>query len=130
VDSGLRLRVSSPELTLSGGSGHEGSPGWLQHEEGQAGNLTEVFGDRLDGEVRPATKRNKRRWWRSMWGEWRHREAKQKVGRGAVGCCSARGAFFRPVGLAEGLGGERPMMEFNFTGFGNEMGRGVDETPS
>jgi hypothetical protein len=80
VDSGLRRRVSSPELTLPDVSGHEGSPGWLQHEEGQAGILTEVFGDWLDGEVRPATKRNE--WWCccSVRGEWRHREAKQKVG--------------------------------------------------
>jgi hypothetical protein len=72
--------VSSSELTLLGSSGHEGSPGWLEHKEGQAGNLTKVFGDRLDGEVRPATKRNERQLWCSVWGEWRHREAKQKVG--------------------------------------------------
>jgi hypothetical protein len=39
-----------------------------------------VFGDWLDGEVRPTTKRNERRWWRSVLGEWRHREVKQKVG--------------------------------------------------
>jgi hypothetical protein len=26
-------------------------------------------------------------------GEWRHGEAKQRVGRGAVGCCSARVPF-------------------------------------
>jgi hypothetical protein len=80
VDSGLRRLVSSPELTLPGDSNHEGSPGWLQHEEGQVGNLTEAFGDRLDSVVRPATKRNERWWWRSVWGEWRHREAKQNVG--------------------------------------------------
>jgi hypothetical protein len=58
MDSGLHRRVSLSELTLPGGYGLEGSPGWLQHKEGQAGNLTEVFGDRLDGEVRPAAKRN------------------------------------------------------------------------
>jgi hypothetical protein len=46
VDLGLRRRVSSSELTFLGGSGQEGSPGWLQHKEGQAGNLTEVFGNR------------------------------------------------------------------------------------
>jgi hypothetical protein len=65
---------------LPGGSGHEGSLGWIQHKDGQARNLTEVFGDRLDGEVRLATKRNERRWWCSVWGEWWHREATQKVG--------------------------------------------------
>jgi hypothetical protein len=43
---------------LPGGFGHEGSPRWLQYKEGQAGNLTEVFGDWLDDEIRPATKRN------------------------------------------------------------------------
>jgi hypothetical protein len=58
VHRGLRL---TPASELPGGSGHEGSSGWLQHEVGQAGNLTEVFGDRLNGEVRPATKRNKPR---------------------------------------------------------------------
>jgi hypothetical protein len=63
-----------------GGSDHEGSLGWLQHEEGQAGNLTEDFGDWLDDEVRPTTKRNEWWWWCSVSGEWRHREAKQKVG--------------------------------------------------
>jgi hypothetical protein len=52
--------VSSSELTLPGGSGHEGSLGWLQHKEGQAGNLIEFFGDQLDGEVRPVIKRNER----------------------------------------------------------------------
>jgi hypothetical protein len=31
---------------------------------------------------------------------------------------------------AEGSGGGWPIMEFNSTGFGNEMGRGVDDTPS
>jgi hypothetical protein len=56
------------ELTLPGVSGHEGSSGWLQHKEGQAGNLTEIFGDRLDGEVRPVTKRNEWWWWCSVWG--------------------------------------------------------------
>jgi hypothetical protein len=66
--------VNSLELTLPGDSGHEGSPGWLQHKEGQAENLTEVFGNRLDGEVRPTTKRNEWRWWCSVWGEWSHRE--------------------------------------------------------
>jgi hypothetical protein len=44
---------------LPGGSGHEGLPGRLQHKEGQAGNLTEVFGDRLNGEVRPVIKRRR-----------------------------------------------------------------------
>jgi hypothetical protein len=31
------------EITFSGGFGHGGSPGWLQHEEGQTGNLTVGF---------------------------------------------------------------------------------------
>jgi hypothetical protein len=45
-----------------------------------------------------------RRWtvtaagWSSVWGEWRHGEAKQRVGRGAVGCCGARGSFYRAGG--------------------------------
>jgi hypothetical protein len=122
--------VNSLELTLPGGSGHEGSPGWLQHKEGQAENLTEVFRNRLDGEVRPTTKRNERRWWCSVWGEWSHREAKQKVGRGAVGCCSARGAFYRPGrqwsgGEAAGGGGFLIPVGFNI-----EFWRGVDEMPS
>jgi hypothetical protein len=130
VDSDLHRRVSSSELTLPGSSGHEGSPGWLQRKEGQARNLTEVFGDRLDGEVRLATKRNKQRWWCSVWGEWRHREAKQKVGRGAVGCCSARCAFYKPRGsggggeAADGGGFLIPI------GFDIESVRGVDEAPS
>jgi hypothetical protein len=94
-------------------------------QRGQAGNLTEVFGDRLDGEVRPATKRNERRWWCSVWGEWRHREAKQKVGRGAVGYWSARGAFYRPErqwrgGEATDGGGFLIPVGFNI-----ESGRGV-----
>jgi hypothetical protein len=58
MDSGLRWRVTLSELTLPCGFGLEGSLGWLQHKEGQVGNLTEVFGDRLNGEVRPAAKRN------------------------------------------------------------------------
>jgi hypothetical protein len=98
--------VSSSEVTLPGGSGHEDSPGWLQHKEGQAGNLTEVSGDRLDGEVRPATKRNEQQWWCSVWGRWRHREVKQKVGRGVVGCCSARVPFISWGG--SGGEGRRP----------------------
>jgi hypothetical protein len=112
MDSGLRRRVSSSELMLLGGSGHEG------------------FGDRLDGEVRSVTKRNEQRWWCSVWGEWRHRVAKQKVGRGAVGCCSARGAFYRPGRqwrggeAADGGGFLIPI------GFEIESGRGVDEVPS
>jgi hypothetical protein len=130
VDSGLRRQLSSSELTLPGGSGHEGSLGWFQHKEGQAGNLTEVFSDGLDGEVRPATKRNERRWWCSVWSEWRNRETKQKVGQGAVGCCSARGAFYRPGrqwrgGEAAGDGGFLIPV-----GFDIESGRGVDEAPS
>jgi hypothetical protein len=49
-----------------------------------------------------------RRWtkmvvgWSSVWGEWRHGEVKQRVGRGVVGCCSARGSF---IGLEDGRGG-------------------------
>jgi hypothetical protein len=68
--------------------------------------------------------------WSSVWGECRHGEVKQRVGQGAVGCCSARGSFYRPSGRAEGSGGGWPVMEFNSAGFGNEMGRGVDETLS
>jgi hypothetical protein len=68
--------------------------------------------------------------WSLVRGEWRHGEVKQRVGRGAVGCCSARGSFYRPSGGAEGLGGGWLVMEFNSADFGNEMGRGVDETPS
>jgi hypothetical protein len=47
-----------------------------------------------------------------------------------VGCYSARGSFYRPSGGAVGSGGGWLVMEFNSTGFGNEMGRGVDDTPS
>jgi hypothetical protein len=54
VDLDSRRQVSSLELTLPGGSGHGGSTRWLQHEEGQAVNLTEGFTGRLDGGVRPA----------------------------------------------------------------------------
>jgi hypothetical protein len=55
---------------------------------------------------------------------------KQRVGQGAVGCCSARVSFYRPSSGAEGSGGGWAVMEFNSADFGNEMGRGVDETPS
>jgi hypothetical protein len=68
--------------------------------------------------------------WSSVWGECRHGEVKQRVGRGAVGCCSARGSFYRLSGRAEGSGGGCPVMEFISASFGNEMGRGVDETLS
>jgi hypothetical protein len=61
--------VKSLELTLLDGSGHEGSPGWLQNKEGQAGNLTGVSYDWLEGERRPAAKRSKRRRWSLMLGD-------------------------------------------------------------
>jgi hypothetical protein len=74
------------------------------------------------------TKRNERQWWCSVWGEWRHREAKQKVERGAVGCCSARAAFYRPGGSGgEAAGGGGFLIP---VGFDIELGRGVDEAPS
>jgi hypothetical protein len=106
------------------------SPQEHLEKEGAEGNLTVGEGSSTGAE------RGRRRWtkmaagWSSVWGEWRHGEAKQRVGRGAVGCCSARGSFYRPSGGAEGSGGGWPVMEFNFTGFSNEMGRGVDEMPS
>jgi hypothetical protein len=54
----------------------------------------------------------------------------QKVGRGVVGCCSARGAFYRP-GMqwrgGEAIGGGGFLIR---VGFDNESGRGVDEAPS
>jgi hypothetical protein len=62
--------------------------------------------------------------------EARRGEAESGMRYGGVGCCSARGSFYRPSGGAEGSGGGWPVMEFNSTGFSNEMGRGVDETPS
>jgi hypothetical protein len=33
-----------------------------------------------------------------VWGEWRHGEAKYRVGQGVVGCCGARGSFYRAGG--------------------------------
>jgi hypothetical protein len=65
-----------------------------------------------------------------VWGEWRHREAKQKVGRGVVGCCSARRAFYRPGG--SGGGGEAASGGGFLipVGFDIESGRGVDEASS
>jgi hypothetical protein len=62
--------------------------------------------------------------------EARRGEAESGMRCGGVGCYSARGSFYRPSGRAEGLGGGWPVMEFNSTGFSNEMGRGVDETTS
>jgi hypothetical protein len=55
---------------------------------------------------------------------------KQKVGRGVVGCYSARGAFYRPGGSggggeAAGGGGFLILVGFNI-----ESGRGVEEAPT
>jgi hypothetical protein len=66
VDSDSRLQVSSSELPLPGGSGRGGSTGWLQHEEGPVGNLTEGFTSRLDGEARLTAVESIRWWWSSV----------------------------------------------------------------
>jgi hypothetical protein len=79
--------------------------------------LTEVFGSRCSGKGRPAMRRNKR-WRRQV--EMRRSETRSE--NGAVGCCCARGAFYRSVGRVEELGGRRAAVEFNSTSFSNEMG--------
>jgi hypothetical protein len=47
--------MSSSELSLSGGSGHGGSPRWLQHEEGQVGILTTSFNNSEAMRIGPTT---------------------------------------------------------------------------
>jgi hypothetical protein len=74
VDFGRRRPRCSPESLLLGDSGHRGSLRLKQNKEVTM-VLIEVFGDRLDGEVRPATKRNERPWWCSVHGDLKPREA-------------------------------------------------------
>jgi hypothetical protein len=132
VHRGLRLTPVS-ELVGSHARGWlrpRGLAGMASTQRGASGEPHRGLLQWLDGEVRPVTKRNELRWWCSVWGEWRHREVKQKVGRGAVGCCSARGAFYRPGrqwrgGEAAGSGGCLIPV-----GFDIESGRVVDKAPS
>ncbi len=42
IEGNVELRFVGKRHDNAGGSGHEGSPGWLQHKEGQVGNLTGV----------------------------------------------------------------------------------------
>jgi hypothetical protein len=93
VDPGSRRRVRSPELTLPGGFSNVGSPGWLQHEEGQAGNLTEGFTVRLIDRVMPAAVDSGGGDSCSVHDGVEHKEAILGVARGVAVSPGVRGAF-------------------------------------
>jgi hypothetical protein len=69
----------SPEYGLVNDAMAQSSLWLYQNREEVAIVLTEVFGGRCGDERGSVVKRNEQRQKSSVWGEWRHEEAEQKV---------------------------------------------------
>jgi hypothetical protein len=81
------------------------------------GVLIKGFGDRLDGEARPAAVKGERRRWNSVWGEWGCKGVEPRAAKGAVMIGGVKWPFYRPAWRSEASGGGQPVVEFNSVDF-------------
>jgi hypothetical protein len=94
VDHERRWPKGSPELTLRAAPVSGSSPAVGEKEKEASGVPTMGEGGQCGAGGRPATVDRNGAGMDLVWCEWRHGEVKQRVGHGAVGCCSARGSIY------------------------------------